>query len=124
MEDNPEQLPEAIEEVPPLQEGALPVLPRILTVIPLRDTVMFPGVVIPVSIGRESSLKALEETLPGSKILAMVTQRDRSQETVLEPADIFGVGVAVSVLKLLRQADNTVILVVQGICRISLDTFL
>ena len=94
-------------------------VPATLPVLPLRAIVVFPGTVVPLTVGRTSSRKMLEESLPKSKLIGLFTQRDADQEEP-GPNDFYPVGVAATVLKLLRQADGQVTIIVQAQQRIAL----
>jgi ATP-dependent Lon protease len=96
-----------------------PKIPDTLSILPLRGFVIFPGTVAPMNVRRPSSIKLLDETLPQSKIIGLIAQRDESKE---DPAaqDLYAVGTAAIVLKLLRQSDDHVIALVQGLRRFSL----
>ena len=94
-------------------------IPGELSILPVRSFVIFPGTVLPLTIGRPASIKLLDETLPQSKIIGLLTQRDENKEEP-EPQDLYSVGTAAIVLKLLRQADNSSVAVVQGLRRFSL----
>lgn len=94
-------------------------IPDELSILPVRGLVMFPGTVLPLTIERPTSIKLLDETLPHSKIIGFVTQRDETKEEP-QPQDLYSVGVAAIVLKFLRQADDRVVAVVQGLRRFSL----
>src|SRR6185295_3187257 len=74
---------------------------------------------VPLAVGRPSSRKLLEESLSQSKVIGIVTQRDAEKE---EPAleDLYSIGSAVQVLKLLRQPDDKVLIVIQALRRIRL----
>ncbi|WP_240893919.1 endopeptidase La [Limisphaera ngatamarikiensis] len=93
-------------------------IPDTLPVLPVRNTVLFPGLIAPLTIGRPSSRKLLEESLPHSKIIGIFTQKDAATEEP-GPEDIYHVGVAARVLKLLRQPDDTLVIVVQALERIA-----
>jgi ATP-dependent Lon protease len=84
-----------------------------IPVLPLRDIVVFPHMVVPLFVGREKSVRALEEVMKGDKQILLVTQKDRDQD---EPAagDVFEVGVLASVLQLLKLPDGTVKVLVEG----------
>ena len=97
--------------------------PRVLPILPVRGLVVFPGMLVPLTIGRPSALKLVDEELPDNKYVGLVTQRNEEQERP-EPADLYTVGVAAQVLKLIRQADGTAVLIVQAQERIRLDSFL
>src|SRR5713101_9099434 len=86
-------------------EIQIPKIPDTLSILPLRGFVIFPGTVAPMNVRRPSSIKLLDETLPQSKIIGLIAQRDESKE---DPAaqDHYAVGTAAIVLKLLRQSDD------------------
>jgi ATP-dependent Lon protease len=94
-------------------------IPDTLSILPLRGFVIFPGTVAPLNVRRPTSIKLLDETLPQSKIIGLIAQRDPDKE---DPAaqDLYEIGTAASVLKLLRQGDDHVIALVQGLRRFSL----
>ena len=96
-----------------------PAVPQVLPILPVRSVVLFPGTVLPLTIGRPSSRKLLEESLPHSQIIGIVTQRKTDLENPT-PEDLFNVGSAAIVLKLLRQKDNTVLIVVQALQRFAI----
>ncbi|MCC5828574.1 MAG: endopeptidase La [Phycisphaeraceae bacterium] len=98
-------------------------IPAILPILPIRGTVVFPGTVMPLGIGRPSSRAMLDECLPQSKIIALFTQRDEEMEDP-RPSDLYPVGVAAAVLKLMRQPDETVSIVVHGLKRIGIERML
>src|SRR5262245_17208404 len=100
-------------------QGNMPEIPGALPILPLRATVVFPGTVIPLTFRRPGALKLLEESLPQSKIIGLVAQRNQETESP-EPGDLFEVGVAALVLKLLRQPNDTIVIVIQALQRIRL----
>lgn len=99
-----------------------PVIPDVLPILPIRDMVVFPGTVVPLTIRRETSLKLLDSSLPESKIIGLVAQRDATKDDPA-PEDLHSVGTAVTVLKLLRQPDETILIIVQALQRIALTKF-
>ena len=96
-----------------------PQVPDVLSILPLRSFVVFPGTILPLTVGRTASIKLLDETLPQTKIIGLLTQRDETKEDP-QPQDFYPVGTAAIVLKLLRQSDNHVVIVVQGLRRFAL----
>lgn len=88
-------------------------------VLPLRDVVVYPHMVIPLFVGREKSINALKAAMDGDKKIILVAQRHASED---EPtlADIFSVGTLASILQLLKLPDGTVKVLVEGIGRVSL----
>jgi len=100
-----------------------PKIPEILPILPVRNTVVFPGTVMPLTFLRPASLKLLEENLQKSKIIGVVAQRAAEKEDPT-PDDLYSVGAATQVLKLLRQADNSVLVVVRSLQRIRVKKML
>src|SRR5712675_18666 len=93
-----------------------PRIPEELSILPVRGFVMFPGAVIPLTVSRPASIKLLDETLPITKIVGFLTQRDEQKEEPT-PQDLYHVGTAAIDLKLLRQAEDQLVIVVQGLRR-------
>ncbi len=102
-----------------IAERSAPQIPDVLSILPVRSLVVFPGTILPLTVGRAASIKLLDETLPQSKIIGLLTQRDETKDDP-EPQDLYSVGTAAIVLRLLRQADNHIVIVVQGLRRFSL----
>lgn len=92
-------------------------IPRTLPILPLRKLVVFPGTVVPLTVGRESSRKLLEETLPRGKMVGIFMQR-RPDSDAPAQADLYPVGVAAIVLKLLRPSAENVMIVAHALRRI------
>jgi ATP-dependent Lon protease len=91
-------------------------LPDLLSILPLRDTVLFPQAVLPLAVARVPSVRLVEDALGGSRLIGAVTQRDPSVEEP-GPDDLHAVGTAALIHKVLKQPDGTLRLVVQGIAR-------
>lgn len=91
----------------------------LLPVLPLRNIVVFPHMIVPLFVGREKSIKALEEAMNGGKQVVLVTQRDEAQD---EPGidDIYRVGCLGNVLQMLKLPDGTVKVLVEGQHRVRL----
>lgn len=100
-------------------EASTPQVPDVLSILPLRNFVVFPGTILPLTVGRAASIKLLDETLPQTKIIGLLTQRDETKDDP-QSQDLYSVGTAAIVLKLLRQSDNHVVIVVQGLRRFAL----
>src|SRR5947208_712630 len=100
-------------------ESRLPRIPEELSILPVRGFVVFPGTVVPLKIQRAASIKLLDDTLPRTKVIGLLTQRDEAKEDP-EPGDLYPVGTAALVLKLLRQTDDHVLVIAQGLRRFSL----
>lgn len=93
-------------------------IPAVLPILPVRNMVVFPGTIIPLTVGRASSRKLLDDTLAHTKVIGVMTQR-RAEEENPGREDLYTLGVAVAVLKLLRQEDK-VLVVLQALRRIRL----
>jgi len=94
----------------------------LLPVLPLRDVVVYPHMVIPLFVGRDKSIQALERSMEEDKKILLVAQQDAAQD---DPAveDIYRVGTVSTILQLLKLPDGTVKVLVEGIQRASLDSF-
>jgi ATP-dependent Lon protease len=102
-----------------MDKGGRPQIPEELSILPARGIVVFPGTIIPLNIQRAASLKLLDDTLPRTKVIGLLTQRDEAKEDPT-PQDLYSVGTAALVLKLVRQAEDNVLIIVQGLRRFSL----
>jgi ATP-dependent Lon protease len=100
-------------------ESRMPRIPEELSILPMRGLVVFPGTVIPLNVQRPASLKLLDDTLPRTKVIGLLTQRDETKEDP-GPQDLYSVGTAALVLKLLRQGEDHVLVIVEGLRRFSL----
>ncbi len=98
---------------------ALPRIPEELSILPLRGFVMFPGSVLPLTVSRPASIKLLDQTLPLTKVIGFLAQRDEEKEDPA-PQDLYHIGTAAIVLKLLRQAEDRVVIIVQGLRRFAM----
>ncbi|MBN9285531.1 MULTISPECIES: endopeptidase La [unclassified Flavobacterium] len=96
------------------------VLPVDLPILPLRNTVLFPGVVIPITAGRDKSIKLINDANSGDKIIGVVAQKD---ENVEEPsaADIHNVGTVARILRVLKMPDGNTTVILQGKKRFAID---
>lgn len=103
----------------PLKDSERPQIPEVLPILPMRRHVIFPGTVVPLTIGRESSGRLLDECLPQCKIIGLVTQRKPETEQPLME-DLYPIGVAAVVLKLLRPPEGRLMIVAHALRRIRL----
>ena len=95
-------------------------LPESLPILPLRNTVLFPGVVIPITAGRDTSIQLIKEANKNGKIIGVVSQKD---ETIENPTanDIHHIGVVARILRVLKMPDGNVTVVIQGQKRFEID---
>jgi ATP-dependent Lon protease len=91
-------------------------------VLPLRDIVVFPHMIVPLFVGREKSVRALEDVMKEDKQILLVTQKNAQQDDPA-PADIFEVGTIGTVLQLLKLPDGTVKVLVEGGKRATITRF-
>ena len=96
-------------------------LPETLPILPLRNTVLFPGVVIPISAGRDKSIKLINDANEGSKIIGVVAQRNEDDEDP-SAADIHTVGTVARILRVLKMPDGNITVILQGKKRFEIDS--
>ena len=94
-----------------------------LPVLPLRGIVVYPMMWLPLTIGQERSIQLVEDALPQSRIIALVTSRDESLEEP-SPAEIYEIGTAAQVHRVLKAPDGTIRLALQGLERIRLTEYI
>ena len=87
--------------------------PNTLPILPLRNTVLFPGVIIPITIGRDRSINLIKETYKGNKIIGVLSQKDPKIELPTEN-DMNKVGTVAHILKMLRMPDGNITAIIQG----------
>jgi ATP-dependent Lon protease len=87
--------------------------PDELPILPLRNTVLFPGVVIPITVGRDKSIKLIKEAYKGDKTLGVVSQKNDEVEDPKE-SDLNDVGTVAFILKMLRMPDGNTTVIIQG----------
>lgn len=94
-------------------------VPEKLPILPLRNNVLFPGVVIPITVGRDKSIKLIQDAYKGNKIIGVVSQKDSSIE---EPnyEDLFSVGTVAQIIRLLKMPDGSNTVIIQGKKRMKL----
>jgi ATP-dependent Lon protease len=95
-------------------------IPEILPILPLRNTVLFPGVVIPITVGRDKSIQLVREAYNKKRSVGVNAQRDPEIEDP-NPADLFDVGTVASILKVLQMPDGNTTVIIQGKKRFKLE---
>lgn len=91
-------------------------------VIPLRDVVVYPHMVIPLFVGRSESIKALELAMDKDKQVLLVAQKDATEDTPSQK-DLFRIGTLSTILQMLRLPDGTVKVLIEGVCRADILAF-
>src|SRR5215471_12423031 len=97
-------------------------LPDSLPVLPLRDIVIFPYMIVPLFVQRERSIRAVEQALAENRMIMLVAQRDLEKE---EPVgrDLYNHGTAASIMRMLKMPDGRIRILVQGLARASITRF-
>jgi len=98
-------------------------LPESLPILPLRNTVLFPGVVIPITAGRDASIKLINDANKGGKVIGVVSQKDESVENPGEK-DIYKTGTVARILKVLKMPDGNTTVIIQGKKRFAINKIL
>ncbi len=88
-------------------------IPEVLPILPLRNTVLFPGVVIPITVGRDKSIKLIREYYKGNRIIGAVSQKDATIEDP-EFNDLNKIGTVASIIKILQMPDGSNTAIIQG----------
>lgn len=98
-------------------------VPEILPILPLRNTVLFPGVVIPITAGRDQSIQLIKDANKGDKVIGVVAQKN---EEVEKPnlKDIHTTGVVAQILRVLKMPDGNTTIIIQGKKRFEIDTII
>ncbi len=89
------------------------VIPEELTVLPLRNTVLFPGVVLPITVGRDKSIKAVSDVYKADKLIGVLAQKDANIEEP-EPKDLCRIGTVAKIVKLIKMPDGGTTIIIQG----------
>ncbi|HEY4717135.1 MAG TPA: endopeptidase La, partial [bacterium] len=98
-------------------------IPETMPLLPLRDVVVFPYIIIPLFVGREKSIKAIDESLNKDRLIFLSAQKDVTDED--PPASsLFRVGTVSSILRMLKMPDGRVKVLIQGLVRASVESFI
>lgn len=98
-------------------------IPDTLPILPLRNTVLFPGVIIPINIGRDKSLRLIKDAYKKSLMIGVIAQKDTNTENP-EFDDLYQIGTVASILKILEMPDGTTTAIIQGKKRFQLEDIL
>jgi len=94
--------------------------PDVIPILPLRNTVLFPGVIIPITIGRDRSIRLIKDAEKGNKMIGVVAQKDFDTE-LPDKDDLHKVGTIANILKMLKMPDGNITVVIQGRKRFNID---
>ena len=86
--------------------------PEILPILPVKNTVLFPGVVMPITVGRQRSVKLVKKAYKGNRIIGVLTQTNEAEEPTFD--DMFPVGVVAVILKMIVMPDGSTTIIIQG----------
>lgn len=89
------------------------VIPDTLPILPLRNTVLFPGVVLPITVGRDKSIKAVNDAYKLDKLIGVLAQKDADIEEP-NPADLCSIGTVARIVKLIKMPDGGTTIIIQG----------
>jgi len=98
-------------------------IPEVLPILPLRNTVLFPGVVIPITAGRDKSISLIKDANNGSKTIGVVSQKDENTENP-GPEDINTLGTVARILRVLQMPDGNTTVIIQGKKRFQIERIL
>ncbi len=99
-----------------------PLLPDVLPVLPLKDIVLFPYIIVPLSIGPDQSVQAIDQALSRERLVMLVSQRKPSVDEP-EPTDLYPVGTAGMIMRMLKLPDGRIRILVQGLRRARIEGF-
>lgn len=97
--------------------------PTVLPLLPVKNVVLFPGVVIPITAGRNKSINLLQDAQQNDKIIAVITQKDVNADNPTIN-DLYSVGTIGKILKLLKMPDGSTMVIIQGIRKFSINNIL
>ena len=95
-------------------------VPHVLPILPLRNTVLFPGVVVPISAGRDASIRLINEVNETTKTIGVVAQTDENTE-IPEAKDVYRLGTVARILRVLKMPDGNVTIIIQGKKRFQIE---
>ncbi len=98
-------------------------VPKELPVLPLRDIVVYPFIIVPLSVSRERSIRAIDQALADNRMILLVSQKDSKVEEPSE-RDLFNVGTVGVIMRMLKLPDGRIRVLVQGVCRAKVDEFM
>lgn len=109
----------ATEEDDDLEKSGLP---EELPILPIKNTVLFPGVVIPITVGRQKSVKLVRKAYKGDRIIGVIAQKKDSAEEPM-PEDIYKIGTVAKIIKMLVLPDGNTTIIIQGKNRFEAEEF-
>jgi ATP-dependent Lon protease len=98
-------------------------IPDVLPAMALKDTVLFPFVMVPLSVGRDRSVAAVDQALAENRLILLLAQKDGNQENPAA-ADLYDVGTVAGIMRMIKLPDNRIRILVQGLARARVDYFM
>ena len=95
-------------------------IPDEISLLPLRNTVLFPGVVLPITVGRDKSIKAVNEAYKSGKLIGVVAQKDSSLEDPVAK-DLEAIGTVARIVKQIKMPDGGTTIIIQGKSRFQIE---
>jgi ATP-dependent Lon protease len=99
------------------------VIPDELPILPLRGTVLYPDLILPIMVGRKKSVKLIDDAMDSDRIIGVITQK-RSEIEDPKESDLYSVGVAALILRMIRELDGSQRVIVQGISRMKVREYI
>jgi len=99
------------------------IVPNELPVLPLRGTVLYPDLILPIMVGRKKSVKLVDDAMDSDRIIGIITQK-RSEIEDPKESDLYSVGVAALILRMIRELDGSQRVIVQGVSRIKVKEYM
>ncbi|MBM4348798.1 MAG: endopeptidase La [Deltaproteobacteria bacterium] len=99
------------------------IVPPELPILPLRGTVLYPDLILPIMVGRKRSVKLIDDAMDSNRIIGIVTQK-RSEIEEPKEGDLYSVGVAALILRMIRELDGSQRVIVQGVSRIKVREYI
>jgi ATP-dependent Lon protease len=98
-------------------------VPPELPILPLRGTVLYPDLILPIMVGRKKSVKLIDDAMDSDRIIGIITQK-RSEIEDPKEGDLYSVGVAALILRMIRELDGSQRVIVQGVSRIKVKEYI
>ncbi len=98
-------------------------VPNEISILPLRGTVLFPDLILPIMVGRKRSVRLIDEAMDSDRIIGVITQK-RSEIEDPKETDLYSVGVAALILRMIREMDGSQRVIVQGVSRIRVKEYI
>ncbi|MEK7378818.1 MAG: LON peptidase substrate-binding domain-containing protein, partial [Candidatus Binatota bacterium] len=104
-------------------KGSQAEVPDVLPLLPIRDIVIYPYMMLPLFVGRDMSIRAVEESLSRDRLIFLVAQKNSAEDNPT-PDDIYRIGTVASIMRMLKLADGRVKVLVQGLSKGEVENFL